>query len=603
MFCIYCGSTLPEGATKCDVCGSPVVLPDAVRAAADAADAVDTAAPEDAAPAEVKAGDDESDAPAAEAETAINAEAAPEADGEAEPAPGEDEASAQDGEPAAEDTPEDAFPEELSSGEQLPEPQPPVYREGYSLMPQENEPIPYGDDYVYEEYDGDKPRKKRSLKWLWIALPIAVAVIATVVGIAVWFNAPMQRLTRALEENDYAAVTQILPQLSEEELRGMADEMQTYAETVVERYNNGETDYTTAYELLDRLRRLFPDSNLDTAVDRIEALNASKDAFNEAQYLEESGEAAGAISRYGEVIEDDTNYEAAQARIEAVRAAYKEQVLEEAQSLADSKDYRGAEAVLLNSSDVLGDDPDIAAKLEELQAAELDDYVEGLLKTAQGFADEGDYAGAIQLLEDATREDDRLTEQIETYRQQYKEAVLDEAAGYADNGDYESAVSTLEGAYDLLGDDADIAARIDEYEAMFPVLLTDLSPSGGTDCDSGWTAADAAGNSYGNGLSFALYPVIQTSVETEYAPGGQYRLLSGTWVVEGDSAEGFSATVRVYVDGSLQYEVSTLTRDSGATDMSLVIDGAQTVRIEVEGSFDSLRSTGYVYLADATFSN
>ena len=83
------------------------------------------------------------------------------------------------------------------------------------------------------------------------------------------------------------------------------------------------------------------------------------------------------------MIEDDTNYEAAQARIEAVRAAYKEQVLEEAQSLADSKDYRGAEAVLLNSSDVLGDDPDIAAKLEELQAAELDDYVEGLLKTAQ----------------------------------------------------------------------------------------------------------------------------------------------------------------------------------------------------------------------------
>ena len=61
--------------------------------------------------------------------------------------------------------------------------------------------------------------------------------------------------------------------------------------------------------------------------------------------------------------------------------------------------------------------------------------------------------------------------------------------------------------------------------------------------------------------------------------------------------------MRVYVDGSLQYEVSSLTRDSAATDMSLVIDGAQTVRIEVEGSFDSLRSTGYVYLADATFSN
>ncbi len=32
-----------------------------------------------------------------------------------------------------------------------------------------------------------------------------------------------------------------------------------------------------------------------------------------------------------------------------------------------------------------------------------------LLKTAQGFAYEGDYAGAIQLLEDATKEDERFT--------------------------------------------------------------------------------------------------------------------------------------------------------------------------------------------------
>lgn len=594
MFCIYCGATLPEGATKCDLCGNAVILstPDTARS--------------DDAPKKPAAGDPPT-APEHPSESVPTEAGAVEEASEGTSANEVESASESAPAPAAEPQPEneppeaDDFPEELSSGEQLPDSQPPVYREGYSLAP--NDAVPYADRYVYEEYDDDRPRKKRSLKWLWIALPIVAAITATVVGIAIWFNAPMQQLTRALDANDYDTVTQMLPQLSEEELRGMASEMETYAETVIERYNQGESDYTSAYELLDRLRRLFPDSGLDDTVSRIEALKASKDAFREAQTLEKNGEIVGAITQYGLVIPEDNNYETAQTQIEAVKAAYKQQVLDEAQALVDKKDYRGAEAALLNSSDVLGDDADIQAKLEELKQAELDDYVEGLLETAQGFVDEGDFAGAIQLLEDATKEDKRLTQQIESYKQQYKEKVLEEAAGYADNSDYEGAVAALEKSKDLLGDDADIAAKIAEYEALYPVLLTDLSPSGGMDCATGWTATDASGNSYGSGLSFALYPVIQKTVETEYAPAGQYRRLTGTWVIESDSADDFFATVRVYVDGSLQYEVTSLTRTGSPTEMNLVINNAQTVRIEVEGSFGSLRSTGYVYLADATFRN
>ncbi len=124
------------------------------------------------------------------------------------------------------------------------------------------------------------------------------------------------------------------------------------------------------------------------------------------------------------------------------------------------------------------------------------------------------------------------------------------------------------------------------------------------DCATGWTASDASGNSYGSGLSFALYPVIQKTVETEYEPGGQYRRLSGTWVIEGDSADDFSAAVRVYVDGApCNMRSRAFTRGDSPAEMNLIIDGAETVRIEVEGSFSSLRSTGYVYLADATFGN
>lgn len=592
MFCIYCGATLPEGATKCTICGNATVLPAAEKAEI-SADPI----PEPAATEEPEAGPQEQTAvPEAREPAPVSADTPADdmPDGDSSAVPAEEE-------PAEPEAEAPAFSEDISSGEQLPLPQDtPAPAQDMSYTPPD-----YADNYVYEEYEEEEaaPRKKRSLLWLWIALPIVLAVAGTVTGILLWYNAPMQQLTRALDANDYSTVTTILPQLSESELDSVSGQMKTYAETVLDRYNRGEAAYTNAYELLDRLRRLFPASGLDSAVDRIQALKASKDAFTEAQKLEKDGEAAGAISRYGAVIEEDVNYEAAQAQIESIRTAYKEQVLSEAQALADAKDYLGARAALLNSSEVLGDDPDIAAKLEELQKAEFDDYVQSLLKTAQGFADEGDYAGAIQLLEDATKQDERFDKQIEAYRQEYKEKALSEAADLAGNADYTGAVAVLEKSRDLLGDDADISEKIAEYEAMYPVLLVDLSPTGGTDCATSWSASDASGNTYGNGLSFSLYPVIQRTVETEYAPNGQYRRLSGTWVVEGDSSDDFIATVRVYVDGSLQYETSTLTRASAPAGMSLIIEGAQSVRIEVEGAFATLRSTGYVYLADATFSN
>ena len=168
---------------------------------------------------------------------------------------------------------------------------------------------------------------------------------------------------------------------------------------------------------------------------------------------------------------------------------------------------------------------------------------------------------------------------------------------------YYDAVETLQNADDILSGDNDIAAKIEEYRALYPVSLTDLSPSGGEDCSQNWTAYDANGNAYSNGLNFSLYPVIAKTVYTEYAPNGQYKRLTGTWVVEGDTSDDFIGTVRIYVDDHLQYEVSSLTVNSPASALSLSISDASTVRIEVKGEFASLRAVGYLYLADAKFEN
>lgn len=577
MFCIYCGATLPEGAEVCPVCGNQAFVGNAVQPAAVPEAAAEPVSLQAAGPDGTelpKENDAAADVPVFDANEIYSDSAA---------------------QPAVQ-PPVMQPMEDLYSGEA------PVYQDGYTQeIPQMIQP--YEDEYVYEEYEESMP-KKRSFKWLFILLPILVVMIAVTAVVLTWYNAPMQQLSRALDEDNYSKVTQLLPQLTEEELSSVQDYMKTYAEEMVNRYNQGEVEYNAAYELVERLQRIFPDViELDDAVQRMKALKDSKEAFAEAKRQESSGKTENILRLYGSVIPEDTYYAAAQEQIAAVKAAYKASVLEEAQSLADQKDFLGAQSVLENSQSILGEDADITAKMDELKEAETEDYVTTLLETAQKMADEEDFLGAIRLLEEATKKDKRFAEQIEVFRQGYKEKMMADAAALAEQSEYEEAVAVLRTAQSNLGEDSDIAAKIEEYKAMYPVLLVDLSHTGGSDCDEGWMATDSNGNTYSNGLSFALYPIVSQTVYTEYSPDGKYKRLSGTWVVESDSTDGFVGTVRVYVDGSLQYEVSALTLDSQPVDLNLRIDGAQTVRIEVEGAFTSLRETGYVYLAGATFRN
>lgn len=607
---------MPEGAKKCELCGNPVVPPPEAHPAPvketkpetePASAAAETPAEPPKAP------------PEAPAENMPDEPEVPESENTAENAPESDDAAS---EKDADETDKDIyshspsdFTEDISSGDALgDEPEGTEHEMSFTVSPASDDLSPeqdmrvqpveedYNDGYAYEEYD-DKPKKKRSFKWLFIVLPILIAVGATAGGILWWYNAPMQKLTRALDAYDYSAAAQVLPTLSAEELSSVSDQMQDYAQTVIDRYNKGEAEYDSSYELLDRLKKLFPNIGLDDSLESLTALKDSKEAYKNAKDLQAQGEDARAITAYQKVIHADTNHDDAEAQIKTIRSAYKEKVLSEAQSRADAKDFTGAQAVLMNSADILGDDEDIKAKIKELQDAELNDYVETLLNTAKTLADGGDLPGAVKVLQDSTKEDQRIDAQINTYKSQYKQKILDTAAKQAGESRYYDAVDTLQSADDIIAGDEDIAAKINEYEALYPVSLTDLSPSGGTNCNTGWTASDINGNTYENGLSFSLYPVLASTVSTEYAPNGQYKRLTGTWVVEGDTASDFIGTIRIYVDGNLQYEVTSLTVNSPANALSLSISGASTVRIEAEGAFASPRSVGYLYLADAKFEN
>lgn len=124
---------------------------------------------------------------------------------EAEPTPEAEDtpSNSPDGEDIYSHSPTD-FTEDISSGDALGDKPEGMEHKGtftVSPTPEENsgpeprvQPIEYtyNDGYAYEEYD-EKPKKKRSFKWLFIVLPILIAIGATIGGIFWWYNAPMQK--------------------------------------------------------------------------------------------------------------------------------------------------------------------------------------------------------------------------------------------------------------------------------------------------------------------------------------------------------------------------------------------------------------------------
>ena len=233
MFCIYCGATLPEGAKKCTLCGNPVVRPPEATAQP-VSEPESESAPAPETPTEPAVEDISSNL----TESLSEAEPTPEAEDTPSNNP--------DDEDIYSHSPTD-FTEDISSGDALGDKPEGMEHEGtFTVSPTPEEisgPEPrvqpieytYNDGYAYEEYD-EKPKKKRSFKWLFIVLPILIAIGATIGGIFWWYNAPMQKLTRALDAYDYSAAAQVLPTLSKDELASVSDQMQEYAQTVIDRY-------------------------------------------------------------------------------------------------------------------------------------------------------------------------------------------------------------------------------------------------------------------------------------------------------------------------------------------------------------------------------
>ena len=115
-------------------------------------------------------------------------------------------------------------------------------------------------------------------------------------------------------------------------------------------------------------------------------------------------------------------------------------------------------------------------ELEKQKAEQEEAAVNDILKQAEELADGGDTVAAMALLQKAkeqTGENEKIDAALQSYAESYKEAAIQEADAAADKGDYATALTRIGEAKVVLKDDAELTAKAKDYEDRAVSEVTD----------------------------------------------------------------------------------------------------------------------------------
>lgn len=168
-----------------------------------------------------------------------------------------------------------------------------------------------------------KKKKNISLpkiKIRYIVIPI-ILVIAVVVGTVVWknvFNTPLNRAISAYKNDQFDSYKAVKSDMNENDRLEFGKYLGRQLDEILNDYLDGKIDYDSANEIITKINK-YGDTiaidNYNDVVNQIKNLNASKQAYEDAQEFEASGDSLKAYEKYSKVISSDPNYNDAQKKM------------------------------------------------------------------------------------------------------------------------------------------------------------------------------------------------------------------------------------------------------------------------------------------------
>ncbi len=297
---------------------------------------------------------------------------------------------------------------------------------------------------TYNPYDEQQPQSKviplvTKVKKICKRIVLIVITSTGIVGGSfLYYNSQVvNKFETAMDQDNIEVAKEVYSeQIKENATRNKSTLI--YLKESLEKYEsdyiNEVVDYETTLLGIQNIEDLqaIESSYVTQVKESVNMLYLSRRHYKKGKEAEISEQYAKAIEEYRGVIKEDPNYEQTQKELLEVINNYKEQVFAEVDKFDELADHQSAIKVLNESINILVDDVEIAARINEY-------------------------------------EKDILEEQMQIADKMIKEA--EELAGL---GKYEEAVVKLEEVIEYPHDINLVKDRIIQYTELFPVYIQDL---------------------------------------------------------------------------------------------------------------------------------
>lgn len=203
--------------------------------------------------------------------------------------------------------------------------------------------------------------------------------------------------------------------------------------------------------------------------DEGEAVLAEGIAFYNAKDYE------SAIECFVQLPSDSKQYDEAQSMLVRCEDEYSTSVVEKADGYAKNGEYEVALNLLNNAGELLPNNTTISAVYNTILAEYKDIVCANAFSEADAFAADRDYLAAITAIDGAIKQigtDDDASAKLQTYMSAYKSIVIENADNALVNTGYADAISIINEGLKTLNGDNDLLNKIEEYKTYAPVYLS-----------------------------------------------------------------------------------------------------------------------------------
>lgn len=225
----------------------------------------------------------------------------------------------------------------------------------------------------------EKKTKKNKIILMIVGGCIAIIILICTIFFAVVNSNPVKKYVYLFNNDKSKEAIAVYNEKIEEdkELENELSNMQNAEmDDIFKKFKGDKITYKDAEKQIESYIKYVPSKQYATDIKKkIDALNSSRAAYQDAQKAEKEKDIETALRKYKAVIEDDESYTEAQNRIQNLQESYKAQLLNESENYIQNKQYKEAIANIDKAISVLGSSDDLTELKQHYSELKADQYV------------------------------------------------------------------------------------------------------------------------------------------------------------------------------------------------------------------------------------